>query len=134
MAHWAFGHHGSGEAVVEPAGAGRARKAVSWTELGEMSERAARAFLAAGLTPGERVGLWAPNGLDWIVAMLGVQVAGGVLVPLSTRYKGREAAYILGRSRASFLVATGSFLGTDYPALLEPDGPLGMTFWPRART
>jgi len=121
MARWAFAHHGSGEAVVEPAdaGAGRPRKAVSWAELGELSEQAARAFLAAGLAPGDRVGLWAPNGLDWIVAMLGVQAAGGVLVPLSTRYKGREAAYILGRSRASLLVAAGSFLGTDYPALLE---------------
>jgi len=121
MARWAFAHHGSGEAVVEPAdpGTGRARVSVSWAELGQRSHRAARAFLAAGLNPGDRVGLWAPNGLDWIVAMLGVQAAGGVLVPLSTRYKGREAAYILGRSRASVLVAAGHFLGTDYPTLLE---------------
>ncbi len=121
MAGWAFAHHGPGEAVVEPADAatGRARVAVSWVELGELSHRAARAFLAAGVNPGDRVGLWAPNGLDWIVAMLGVQAAGGVLVPLSTRYKGREAAYILGRCRATVLVAAGHFLGTDYPVLLE---------------
>jgi HIP---CoA ligase len=42
-----------------------------------------------------------------------------VVVPLSTRYKGREAAYILGHSRAGFLFASGEFLGTCYPDLLE---------------
>ena len=55
--------------------------------------------------------------------MVGIQLAGGVVVPLSTRYKGREAAYILGRSKASFLFAVDEFLGTNYPELLE-DHPL----------
>jgi HIP---CoA ligase len=119
MAQWAFAHHGEEEAVVEPATPGQPRRSVSWLELGASCRQVAAALVSSGLEPGERVGLWAPNGLAWILAMVGTQLAGGVVVPLSTRYRGREAAYILGRSRASFLFAVGEFLGTDYPELLE---------------
>ena len=45
--------------------------------------------------------------------------AGAVLVPLNTRYKGAEAAYILRASGARILFTVQGFLGTDYPALLD---------------
>jgi acyl-CoA synthetase (AMP-forming)/AMP-acid ligase II len=75
---------------------------------------AARAFIAAGLRPGDRVGIWAPNIHEWVVAAIGLQSAGGVLVTLNTRMKGGEAAYILRKSGARFLCTLGDFLGTDY--------------------
>ena len=53
--------------------------------------------------------------------LLGLQSAGGVVVPINTRYKGAEAAYILDRSRARVLVTVNGFLGNDYVAML--DGP-----------
>ena len=49
---------------------------------------------------GDRVAVWAPNSTEWIVAALGVTTAGGVLVPVNTRFKGTEAAYVLARSDA----------------------------------
>src|SRR5690606_9426797 len=69
--------------------------------------RAARAFLAASVAPGDRVALWAPNEWEWVVAAVGIQAAGGVLVPLSTRLKGREAGFILRKSAARLLVVRG---------------------------
>jgi len=101
------------EAVVE----GRAR--VSYAELGARVERAAAACVANGVNPGDRVAIWAPNTLDWIVSSLGAVSAGAVLVPLNTRFKGTEAAYILSRSRAKLLFVTGTFLGTSYVASLR---------------
>src|SRR5215471_11276979 len=59
---------------------------------------AARAFRASGIQPGDRVGVWAPNIWEWPVAALGAQTAGAVLVPLNTRFKGAEAAYVIRRS------------------------------------
>ena len=56
---------------------------------------------------------------EWIVAALGIQSAGGVLVPFSTRMKGHEAAYILRKSRAKVVCTVGEFLGTDYAAMLR---------------
>ncbi|MCB5170175.1 FadD3 family acyl-CoA ligase [Streptomyces bambusae] len=101
------------EAVVD----GRTR--ITYAELGERVERAAAACIAAGLVPGDRVAVWAPNGLDWIVSALGAVSAGAVLVPLNTRFKGAEAAYVLERSRARLLFVTGTFLGTSYVASLR---------------
>ncbi|MEU6374423.1 FadD3 family acyl-CoA ligase [Streptomyces sp. NPDC046909] len=101
------------EAVVE----GRTR--VSYAELGARVERAAAACLANGVEPGDRVAIWAPNSLDWIVAALGAVSAGAVLVPLNTRFKGTEAADVLRRSGARLLFVTGTFLGTSYVASLR---------------
>ncbi|MFF1480204.1 FadD3 family acyl-CoA ligase [Streptomyces sp. NPDC058301] len=105
--------YGQREAVVE----GRTR--VSYAELGERVERAAAACMAAGVESGDRVAVWAPNTLDWIVSALGAVTAGAVLVPLNTRFKGAEAAYVLERSRAKLLFITGTFLGTSYVATLR---------------
>ncbi|MER6355218.1 FadD3 family acyl-CoA ligase [Streptomyces sp. NPDC001634] len=108
------------EAVVE----GRTR--ISYAELGARVERAAGACVANGIGVGDRVAIWAPNTLDWIVSALGAVSAGAVLVPLNTRFKGTEAAYVLERSRAKLLFVTGTFLGTSYVASLRRaagDGP-----------
>ncbi|MEU6660584.1 FadD3 family acyl-CoA ligase [Streptomyces sp. NPDC046821] len=105
--------YGEREAVVE----GRTR--ITYEELGERVERAAAACIASGVEPGDRVGVWAPNTLDWIVSALGAVTAGAVLVPLNTRFKGSEAAYVLARSRAKLLFVTGTFLGTSYVASLR---------------
>lgn len=105
--------YGPREAVVE----GRTR--VSYAELGERVERAAAACIASGVLPGDRVAVWAPNTLDWIVAALGAVTAGAVLVPVNTRFKGTEAAYVLRRTRARLLFVTGTFLGTSYAASLR---------------
>ncbi|MFF7298309.1 FadD3 family acyl-CoA ligase [Streptomyces sp. NPDC008265] len=101
------------EAVVD----GRVR--IDYAQLGDRVERAAAACLAAGVEPGDRVAVWAPNSLEWIVSALGAVSAGAVLVPLNTRFKGAEAAYVLGRSRARLLFVTGTFLGTSYVASLR---------------
>lgn len=75
----------------------------SYHELVQRIEEMAQSFLAFGLDPGDRFSIWAENRWEWIVAALGGLIAGGVLVPLNTRYKGAEAADILGRSRARLL-------------------------------
>ncbi len=91
---------------------------VSWAELERVARRAAAAYIALGVESGDRVAIWAPNVWEWIPAALGIHLAGGVLVPLNTRYKGVEAAYILGRSGAKVLITMGEFLGTDYAGML----------------
>jgi acyl-CoA synthetase (AMP-forming)/AMP-acid ligase II len=94
--------------------------------------QAAAAFLAAGIGTGDRVAIWAPNSWRWIVACLGAHIAGAAVVPLNTRLKGAEAAYILSRSRAGCLITEGMFLGVDHAALLAnenlPDLRLRLRF------
>jgi acyl-CoA synthetase (AMP-forming)/AMP-acid ligase II len=104
------------EAVVEP------DRRATYRELGELVERATRATMAAGVGPGDRVAIWAPNGLGWIVAALGAQSAGAAIVPVNTRFKGQEAAYVLAASKAALLVTTVGFLGADSVGMLAGAG------------
>jgi len=95
---------------------------LSFAGFADQAVRAARGFLAAGVAPGDRVAVWAPNVWEWVVAAVGIQAAGGVLVPLSTRFKGREAGFVLRKSRARLLVTMGgTFLGMDYVAALREE-------------
>ncbi len=101
--------------------------ALSFAELSCRVEDAARAFIAAGLEPGDRAAIWAPNIWEWAVVALGLHSAGGVVVPINTRFKGREAAHVLRRSNAKVLLCVAGFLDTDYVSLLrsEMGGPSG---------
>ncbi len=98
---------------------------ITYADLAARVEHAARAFIAAGLEPGDRASIWAPNIHEWIVCALGLQAAGGVLVPLNTRFKGAEAAYVLRTSGARLLFTVTDFLSTDYVALLAEATAVG---------
>src|SRR5574341_262769 len=116
MVRDAASRFGDAEAVVDGA------RRVGFAELSVMVSEAARALVASGIERGDRVAVWAPNSLEWIVAALGATTAGGVLVPVNTRFRGAEATYVLTRSRARVLFTVRGFLDTDYPALLATAG------------
>ncbi|WP_040701743.1 FadD3 family acyl-CoA ligase [Nocardia vinacea] len=104
---------GGAEAVVD----GPLR--ISFTELAERVRRAAGAFANAGVESGDRVAIWAPNSAEWIIAAFGLLSAGGVLVPVNTRFTAEEADDIVRRSGAKLLLVQQGFLGVDYAG---PDG------------
>jgi acyl-CoA synthetase (AMP-forming)/AMP-acid ligase II len=95
---------------------------LTYPQLLDESRTFAAALVANGLEPGERVSIWMPNSFRWIVAVLGIWQAGGVLVPVNTRFKGVESADILARSGARVLVTVSDFLGADYLGMLEESG------------
>ena len=86
----------------------------SFSEVVKAVESAARSFIALGLHHGDRLAIWAPNSAEWIFSALGAQIVGGVLVPINTRFKGSEAAYVLNHSGAKFLLCDNKFLGQNY--------------------
>src|SRR4051812_31045431 len=89
-------------AAVHPARQALLDGAVSLSYAGLHAEvrTTARAFVALGIRPGDRVGVWAPNSWHWAVSALAVTYAGAVLVPLNSRYTGHEVADVLRRTRA----------------------------------
>jgi acyl-CoA synthetase (AMP-forming)/AMP-acid ligase II len=94
---------------------------LTYAALQQSVVAAAKAFIAYGLKHGDRIAVWAPNMPEWIIVTLGAQLVGGILVPLNTRLKGREASYIINRGRARILFTVKNFLNTDYPALLADE-------------
>ncbi len=104
------------EALVDPP------VRLTFADLAGEMRRSARAMIAAGVEPGDRVSIWAPNISEWVVAALGILGARGVLVPLNTRFKGAEAGYVLGKSGARMLLTVNGFLDTNYVQMLRESG------------
>ena len=109
--------YGDAEAVVDLATTDEPRR-VTFAELASLVRRAASGCAAAGVTRGDRVAIWGPNSLQWMVAALGAVAAGASIVPLNTRFKADEAAYILDKCGARLTFVSPPFLGNDYPSML----------------
>jgi len=101
---------GDAEAVVD----GPLR--LTFNEVVERIRCAASAFADLGVDKGDRIAIWAPNSAEWIIAAFGLLTAGGVLVPVNTRFRAEEAADVIGRSGAKAVLVQKGFLGLVYTA------------------
>jgi long-chain acyl-CoA synthetase len=97
------------EAIVEVDG-----PRVSYAELWERASRVAGGLRAQGVEHGDRVAIRYGNGVDWVFAFLGTQLAGAVAVPVNTRFAQPEVDYVVNDSGAKVVLAA------DDPL---PDGP-----------
>ena len=96
---------------------------LSYAELAAWSARLARGLVAAGVQPGERVGLFLPNGAEMIAARFAVAEAGAVAVPISFRLHARELAQLLTLSEASALITMEAFREVDALDALDTIAP-----------
>jgi HIP---CoA ligase len=99
-----------------------------WTfaDLNERVHSAARALIASNIAEGDRVALWAPNLSEWVVAALATYSVGAVLVPVNTRFKGAEAAFVLRKSGVRLLFTATGFLDNDYVGMVRAEPDLDM--------
>jgi len=91
---------------------------MSWAELDAAVEDTARAFLALGAAKGERIGIWSPSRVEWILTQLGAAEVGAILVNVNPAYRPGELAYALRQSGARFLVTAPRFRTSEYLAML----------------
>jgi long-chain acyl-CoA synthetase len=87
---------------------------LSYAEYGERLERLARGLVAAGLRPGEVLGIYLPNSWEFALAYHAATLAGGIPTPLNPSYREREVRYQLENSGAALLI-------TDGPLIQEMD-------------
>jgi long-chain acyl-CoA synthetase len=95
-------------ATVERAGDGLAAAEigggqVTYRELWDRAARVAGGLRGEGVDRGDRVAIRLINGLDWVLAFWGAQLAGAVVVPVNTRFKDSEVDYVLDDSGASYV-------------------------------
>ncbi|OBG88723.1 AMP-dependent synthetase [Mycobacterium sp. E802] len=92
---------------------------LTYLEAEQRSARLARWLLHEGVGKGTRVGLFFPNGGEWVTWWLAVSRIGAVAVPLSTLYAPAEIAKVLRLADIGFLIAPSTVLNIDVAARLE---------------
>src|SRR3954471_14609898 len=91
----------------------------TYAQFGEAVDRCARAFIAAGVEPGDRVGIWSPNCAEWALVQYGTAKAGIILVNINPAYRTSELGYVLKQSGCKLLVAATAFKTSDYVQMVE---------------
>jgi acyl-CoA synthetase (AMP-forming)/AMP-acid ligase II len=94
-------------------------RSLSFSQVHERVREVAKGYLAHGFRAGDRLVLWAPNSIDWVVAGLAASYAGGTLVPVNSRYTGHEVADIVDRTGATLVIVDDGFLGRSQVAELQ---------------
>jgi fatty-acyl-CoA synthase len=95
----------------------------SFTELSRSVDRLARGLLALGVQPGEKVALWMVNRPEFIEAMFAVIKIGAILVPINTRLRTEDTAYILGQSDSTALLIADRSGPVDYLGMVKELAP-----------
>ena len=96
---------------------------MSYGELREKVDVLAANLVARGLTPGDRVGIWAPNRAEWIVTQFATAKAGLILVNINPACRLNELEYALNKVGCSALVVEPSFKTSDYIGMLAELAP-----------
>lgn len=91
----------------------------SFVQLREEVDRAAKGLLAAGIQAGDHVCLWLPNCPEYLFAFFAIAKIGAVIVPINSRFRARDAGYVVEQSDATTLIAASDAGPVDYLALIE---------------
>lgn len=96
---------------------------LTYREAHQRSARVARWLLREGVGKGTRVGLFFPNGVDWVVWWLAVSRIGALAVPLSTLYTPTELAKVARLADIALLIAPSRVLSIDVAERFESAWP-----------
>jgi fatty-acyl-CoA synthase len=92
---------------------------LTYRELDQHVDALARGMLACGLSPGDRVGIWSPNNLEWVLTQFATARAGLILVSLNPAYRTHELEYALRKVGCRMLIFAPAFKSSDYVGMVR---------------
>src|SRR5437762_461999 len=92
---------------------------LTYAELVAAVDVVAGGLLDLGLEPGDRLGMWSPNNLEWVLVQYATAKVGVILVNINPAYRTSELAYVLRQSGCRMLLAAPAFKTSDYVAMVD---------------
>ncbi|WP_027995158.1 AMP-binding protein [Simplicispira psychrophila] len=95
----------------------------TWTQFQAEVDAFASGLQMLGLQVGDRVGIWSPNRLEWLVTQFATARAGLVLVNINPAYRVTELEYALNLSGCRALVTAEQLKSSQYLEMLQRLAP-----------
>ncbi|NNE83462.1 MAG: AMP-binding protein [Alphaproteobacteria bacterium] len=95
----------------------------SWSALQQRVNDCAAGLIELGLAPGERIGIWSPNNMEWVVTQFATAKAGLILVNINPAYRLAELEFALNKVECKALITATAFKSSDYIAMLRDLAP-----------
>ena len=96
---------------------------LTFAELRREADRLATGLIALGLKPGDRVGLWSPNRIEWVLTQYATAKAGLILVNINPGYRAAELEFALNKVECRALISSDQFRTTHYIGILRELAP-----------
>jgi len=95
----------------------------SYQELYEQVDRLSVGLLALGILPGDRVGIWGPNSIEWVMTQLATARIGAIMVCINPAYRLYELEYALNKASCKAMITAEKFKSSDYLTMLNELAP-----------
>jgi len=95
----------------------------NWRQFSREVDRLAAGLLARGIVRGDRVGIWSPNRVEWLVTQFATARIGAILVNINPAYRQAELEYALNKAGVRMLISAVRFKSSDYLGMLQALAP-----------
>ncbi len=90
----------------------------SYLDLKRVVDQFARGLIQLGVRKGERVGIWSPNNMEWVITQFATAKIGAILVNINPSYRIFELEYALKQSGVKYLISATKFKRSDYVSII----------------
>jgi len=111
---YAAGRYAEREAVVSI----HQQVRFTYSQLAERVNKLAKALISAGFQKGDRIGIWSPNNVQWLITQYATAKAGLILVTINPAYRSHELAYVLRQSGCKGLILQKNLRSSNYEQML----------------
>ncbi|QND50464.1 AMP-binding protein (plasmid) [Phyllobacterium sp. 628] len=96
---------------------------LTYSELRQKVDVLASGLLALGLNPGDRIGIWSPNNLEWVLTQFATAKAGLILVNINPAYRSHELEYAINKVGCTALILSPALKTSNYLDILREIAP-----------
>ena len=96
---------------------------LTYKEFQKEVNKLAMGLIALGVKPGERVGIWSPNNIEWCLTQFATAKIGAIMVCINPAYRPNELQYALNSVECSTLITASSFKSSNYIEMLQSLAP-----------
>jgi fatty-acyl-CoA synthase len=90
----------------------------SHLDLKRIVDQFSRSLIHLGVKKGERVGIWSPNNIEWVITQFATAKIGAILVNINPSYRIFELEYALKQSGVKYLISAAKFKKSDYVSMI----------------